>query len=158
MARCHCWSFAHGADDELRGCEENPASVPANDCFPVVYRLSEHQGAAQRSRLRIFLGGSELQKLVQVLGLSRYKSNVSANFRIGTCFMHLDDNHILYFHTDPSTIPRPPTDSFVLATAWHAKVVKCSMLKSRDITVVERDIGAYEFEIKSGMRDPQSSP
>ncbi|MCX6851369.1 MAG: hypothetical protein NTY98_20895 [Verrucomicrobia bacterium] len=99
-----------------------------------------------------------LQKLVNALGLSRYKNNVSANFRGGTYFMHLDDNHILYFHTDPSTIPRPPKDSFVLATAWQVKIVKCSMHKNPDIAVVERDMGAYELEIKSGMRDPHSSP
>jgi|GEM_PF-6709935 len=133
---------------------------PSHTVYPSTKALPKATITDLPRRIRAIPAGKPmtLQKLVNALGLSRYKNNVSANFRIGTYFMHLDDNHILYFHTDPSTIPSPRKDSFVLATAWQVKIVKCSMHKNPDITVVERDMGERELEISSGMRDPQSAP
>lgn len=133
---------------------------PSHTIFPSTKALPKATIEDLPRRIRAIPAGNPmtLQKLVNTLGLFRYKNNVSANFRGGTYFMHLDDNHILYFHTDTSTIPKPPKDSFVLATAWQAKIVQCSMHKNPDITVVERDMGERQLEISSGMRDPQSAP
>jgi hypothetical protein len=77
-----------------------------------------------------------ISHLVSRLGLSKYRSNVSANLRWNTYFMHLDADHILYFTMDLDTLP----DDLFLQTPWDAKVTNCSMMKNPDVTVVSRDL------------------
>ncbi len=77
-----------------------------------------------------------ISRLVKRLGLSAYRSNVSANLRWNTYFMYLDASHILYLTMDLDTLP----DSLFLQTPWDAKVTNCSMLRNPDVTVVSKDL------------------
>ena len=77
-----------------------------------------------------------ITQLVERLGLSAYRSNVSANLRWNTYFMYLDSSHILYFTMDLDTLP----DGRFLQTPWDAKVTNCSMLMNPDVTVVSKEL------------------
>ena len=75
-----------------------------------------------------------ISRLVDCLGLSHYRNNVSANFRWGTFFMYLDSDHILYFTMDPDTL----ADNKFLQTPWNAKVLECAMRRNPDVTVISK--------------------
>ncbi len=77
-----------------------------------------------------------ISRLVERLGLSAYRSNVSANLRANTFFMYLDTDHILYFTMDLDTLP----DHMHFQTPWNAKVIECSMLRNPNGTIVSKHL------------------
>lgn len=79
-------------------------------------------------------------RLVEQLGLSAYRNNVSANLRWNTFFMYLDSDHILYFSMDLDTLPDDRSDDRFLQTPWSAKVIECSLRRNPDVTVISRQL------------------
>lgn len=82
-------------------------------------------------------GHSEsIQDLVQLLGLSAFRRNVSINMRWNHHFMYLDEDHILYM-----TIDCEHLDSEPFVTPWNARVIACKLMKNPDVTIIEKDMG-----------------
>jgi hypothetical protein len=125
-------------------CGHTPQPSPPQSVFPEYTVYPSQKNMPRRviddlpRRIRALPGGNSLSisRLVGLLGLSAYRSNVSANFRWNTFFMHLDSDHILYFSMDPSTIP----DGLSFQTPWSAKVVECSMGRNPDVTLFTKEL------------------
>ena len=91
------------------------------------------------SRITALAEGRSLSidQLVQRLGLSAYRSNVSADLiQQNTCLMYLDTNHFMVFTIDLSTLP----SDLSLQIPWDARVIKFSMLKTGNVKVISKSL------------------
>lgn len=82
-------------------------------------------------------GHSEsIEDLVQLLGLSAYRTNVSINMRWNHHFMYLDEDHMLSMTIDCEHLDAEP-----FVTPWKARVIACKLMRNPDVSIIEKDMG-----------------
>ena len=116
--------------------QRNASVFPSHTIFPTQQTIPRHLIDDLPQRIAALPVGRPLSitRLVELLGLTAYRHNVSANLRWNTLFMYLDRDHILYFSTAPDTLP----DHTFLQTPWSAKVTVCSLRKNPDLTILSK--------------------
>lgn len=128
----------------LSSCVHTPTQEARTTVFPKFTLFPSQEDMAPKiiedlpRRISALPEGRSLSisQIVNQLGLSAYRSNVSANLRWNTYFMYLDANNILYFTMDLDTLPKDQP----LVTPWNAKVTNCSMMRNPDVTVASKDL------------------
>jgi hypothetical protein len=115
-----------------------PSVFPSFTSYGSTKIVPPSQVAALPKRIAaLSTGHSEsIQDLVQLLGLSAFRTNVSINMRWNHHFMYLDDDHILYM-----TIDCEHLDSEPFVTPWKARVISCKLMKNPDVNIIEKDMG-----------------
>jgi hypothetical protein len=115
-----------------------PTTVfPSHTLYPARKNLPPALIADLPKRIRALpaTGAISISSLVRKLGLASYRTNVSANLRWNTFFMHLDSDHILYMRVDTTTIPE---DQDLFSTPWAARVTTCQLMRNPYEIVCER--------------------
>lgn len=85
-------------------------------------------------------------KLLKMLGLTAYSSNVTTNIRCNAYYMYLDAEHVIYMLIDQKSLhdemdsPTTPWNAHVLSCQWDAHVVTCELLKNPGKLLAKRNI------------------
>lgn len=151
LSSCASTTVDTSTDDLL---SQRTTVFPSFTIFPVEEKVSRSIVDRLPSRITQLPQGSTMTMLqvIDALGLTAHRNNVSGNLRWNTFFFYLDSDNILYFEVDVSS-NHPGLRPFV--PHWDVPVIACQLHRNPNLLITERRLLTYDELIE--LQDKASS-